>query len=311
MNKILVIGFLSLFACQKKAVPTSDANQCVALTSCDVDGGDLATQLVDSGGLVDALLPTLLPHLPKGPQGDKGDAGPQGVQGEQGLQGLQGPQGAAGQSVSLTDVVTTLYPDVVNALTPLLPPGPPGLPGLNGLDGVPGQQGLQGLQGVKGDKGDTGDTGPVGPTGAQGPKGDAGGVGSNGSNGNTSVLTATRVFNASGSCTTPPCDYVSATPVSTQTIFVPPVLNVVYGDQKIGTAFVIFGNVAKCTYTGNNKSGSALALYEFTSCADLDGNPLTLGPGQPFAFTGNLSLGLGTGSGTSQTLQIVAYFQIQ
>ncbi len=211
-------------AVEEEVLPVDDGTaQCepITITTCS------------SAGELKPLIDALTPLLPQGPKGDAGEsvsltdvvtavlpllsAGPQGD---------VGPQGPAGQSVLLEDVLI--------AVTPLLPPGPQGVPG---------------VQGDVGPQGDKGDTGAAGPTGE---KGDAGGVGSNGGNGNTSVLSATRVFNAGGSCTAPPCDYVSATPVNTQVIFVPPVLNVVYGDQKVGAAFVVFGNVDKCTYTGNN-----------------------------------------------------------
>jgi hypothetical protein len=83
------------------------------------------------------------------------------------------------------------------------------------------------------------------------------------------VLSATRVFSPSTQ------DYTGSLTINSQAVFVPSVLNVVVGDQKIGVAYVTFG-ATKCTYTGNNKSGSALALYEFTSCKDANDNVLTM-----------------------------------
>ncbi len=321
MSKFVVLMclFVGFTACKKavpgttsaeeEVLPVDDGTQCLPITTCS-GAGELAP-------LIPGLVSVLTPLLPQGPKGERGLDGFDGLNGADGAQGLQGdigPQGPAGQSVFLEDVLMSVIP--------FLTPGPQGIPGTNGLPGAQGdvgpqgpigptgagEQGPVGATGSVGPKGDQGDTGPAGPTGE---KGDAGGVGSNGSNGNTSVLSATRVFNAAGSCTTPPCDYVSVTPVNSQTVFVPPVLNVIFGEQKVGTAFVTYSNLAKCTYTGNNKSGSALALYEFTGCADLDGNPLTLAPGQPFAFNGTLGISIGSGSGTSSTLQVVAFFQIQ
>jgi hypothetical protein len=324
MSKFVVLMclFVGFTACKKtvpgtateEEFPIDDGSaQCLPITSCS-GAGELAP-------LLPGLVSVLTPLLPKGPQGERGLDGFDGLNGQDGAQGLQGdagPQGPAGQSVFLEDVLMSVIPFLPQG--PQGIPGFDGLPGTNGLPGVQGdvgpqgppgptgagEQGPQGLTGDTGSKGDKGDKGDAGPTGEQGP---AGSVGANGSS-NTSVLTATRVFNAAGSCTTPPCDYVSATPVNTQVVFVPPVLNVVYGDQGLGLAYVSFGTT-KCTYKGNNKSGSALALYEFLSCADGDGNALPLGPGQPFAFNGTLSIAIGAGSGTASTLQIVAYFQIQ
>lgn len=296
---LLSILCLSAQACGKKAIPGK---------TTDEQAADVEAAVLDDSGFLANLVEALKPFLPSGPQGEKGLDGKDGVDGlagpkgekgdrgwtgEPGVPGLPGGQGPKGDKGDPGDI------------------GPQGLQGVVGAQGPKGDKGDTGSQGPKGDKGDTGDVGPAGATGPQGEPGPAGSVGANGSNGNTSLLSATRVFSASGNCTTPPCDYVNATPVNTQATFVPPVLNVVFGDQKVGSAFVTFSDVAKCTYTGNNKSGSALALYEFTSCADLSGNPLTLAPGQPFAFSGTVGLSLGTGSGTSQTLQVSAILQIQ
>ncbi len=138
----------------------------------------------------------------------------------------------------------------------------------------------------------------VGSTGATGPVG-ANGVGFS----NTSILSAVRTFS-------PTTDYVGTTTVNTQAIFTPSVLNVVVGDQKVGLAYVNFGST-KCTYTGNSKSGSALAMYEFTFCKDSDGSLLpNMKPGKPFAWTGSVSVQVGDGSGTDSPVQIVAFFQI-
>ncbi len=303
---ILLTASLTIGGCRASTLPNgplppndSPATECTALTSCDAEaGGSLVKTLIDAG-----LPQALAPFLPQGPKGDAGVAGTNGVDGQsvflsdvvtEVLASLPPPiPGKDGTSVSLTDVVA--------AVVPLIPTPQ------NGADGLPGVAGPQGPQGTVGAKGDKGDAGAQGPTGSQGP---AGTVGANGSS-NTSVLTATRVFSSSGSCLTPPCDYTGTSTVNTQAVFVPPVLNVVYGDQKIGAAYVLFNSVAKCTYVGNNKSGSALALYTFVSCADVDGNALTLAPGQPFAFTGGVTVQIGDGSGTSTTLQVVAFFQIQ
>ncbi len=282
MNKLFFVTIFCLASCQKSVVgdattlePVGD--QCVALTSCDVTGGGLAQQLLDAG-----LLQSLLPHLPVGPQGVQGLQGDPGAQGPQGLQGLQGVQGRAGNT----------GPQGLQGL-----PGSLGSQGPMGLDGAQGVPGLPGTPGAKGDKGDVGSAGPKGDTGVQG----ANGVGFS----NTSVLSAVRVFSPATA------DYAGTTTVNTQAMFVPSVLNVVVGDQKIGFAHVLFGDTT-CNYVGNNKSGAALALYEFQNCKDGDGNVLPLmTPGYPFAFTGTVTLKVGDGSGTASPVQIVSYFQIQ
>jgi hypothetical protein len=282
MSKFIVLCLtVSVVACQERGIPGSvlqetlpvedDVAQCLPITSCS-GVGELAP-------LIPGLVAILTPLLPQGPKGDIGLDGFDGLPGVKGDVGPQGPQGEAGQSVFLEDVLI--------AVTPLLPPGPQGAPGLDGLPGPPGLPGVQGNKGSRGDKGDTGLQG-------------ANGVGFS----NTSVLSAVRTFS-------PTTDYVGSTTVNTTATFVPSVLNVVVGDQKIGLAYVRFGTT-KCTYTGNNKSGSALALYEFTSCEDGDGNALlTMKPGVPFAFTGTISLQVGDGSGTAVPVQIVSFFQIQ
>jgi hypothetical protein len=120
--------------------------------------------------------------------------------------------------------------------------------------------------------------------------------------GNTSSLSATRTFN-------PTTDYTGSITVSNATVFVPPVLSVYYGSQGTGYAYVTFGGI-KCTYQGNNKSGSALALYEFLHCVDGE-TSMALGPGQPFPFTGTITLAIGDGSGTTSPIQVLAFLQVQ
>lgn len=219
--------------------------------------------------------------------------------------------------------------ELVGLLTPLLPKGEQGLPGQDGAPGATVEEVLASVlpllpQGEKGAQGDVGPAGPAGTNGQSvslsdvvdavlplvpaGPTGSVGVTGPTGANGvgfsNTSVLSAVRVFNPSMQ------DYVGSTTVNTQAIFVPSVLNVVVGDQKTGFSYVTFGST-KCTYTGNNKSGAALAMYEFTSCSDGDGNLLPdMKPGVPFAFEGAVTLQVGEGSGTLSPVQIVSFFQI-
>ncbi len=228
-----------------------------------------------------------------GPQGDAGPAGPQGT------------AGADGQAFNAENLFQSTVDAVIaylTANTQLLPAGPQGAQGLagtNGTAGAPGTNGLPGTPGAPGQKGDPGDTGPKGNTGSPGATG-ANGVGFS----NTSVLSAVRTFS-------PTTDYPGATTVNTQAIFVPSVLNVVVGDQKIGLAYVSFGTT-KCTYTGNNKSGSALALYEFTDCRDADNNVVAdKKPGAPFAFTGTVTLTVGPGAGELTPVQVVSFLQVQ
>ncbi len=221
-----------------------------------------------------------------------GADGAQGPAGEAGPKGDVGPAGADGQAFNAETLFQSTVTAVVDYLTAgnLLPAGP------QGDQGPQGQPGLAGGQGPTGDQGETGADGEKGPTGSQG----ANGVGFS----NTSVLSAVRTFS-------PTTDYPGATTVNTQAIFVPSVLNVVVGDQKIGLAYVTFGPT-KCTYTGNNKSGSALALYEFTDCRDADNNVVAdKKPGQPFAFTGTVTLTVGDGSGTAAPVQVVSFLQVQ
>ncbi len=208
--------------------------------------------------------------------GADGAAGVTGEPGVAGAQGAQGPAGAAGIAPTVEDILT--------AVIPFLPAGPHGVAGLPGLNGA---------QGIPGDVGATGAAGERGPQGANG-------VGFS----NTSVLSAVRTFS-------PTTDYPGATTVNTSAIFVPSVLNVVVGEQKIGLAYVSFGST-KCTYTGNNKSGAALALYEFTDCRDADDNILDdKRPGTPFAFTGTVTLTVGPGSGEAAPVQVVSFLQVQ
>jgi|GEM_PF-5672309 len=219
--------------------------------------------------------------------------------------------------------------ELIGLLTPLLPRGEQGSPGQDGAPGATVEEVLASVLPLlpQGEKGDQGDVGPMGPAGSDGqsvslsdvvdavlplvpagPTGSVGATGATGANGvgfsNTSVLSAVRVFSPAMQ------DYVGSTTVNTSAMFVPSVLNVVVGDQKDGLAYVSFGTTI-CTYTGNSKSGSALAMYEFTSCSDSSGNPMPdKQPGVPFAFTGTITLQVGDGSGTVSPVQIVSFFQI-
>ncbi len=158
--------------------------------------------------------------------------------------------------------------------------------------------------------GPTGLTGPAGPQGLQGvpgqtgPKGDTGSAGPGGGSSNTSMLSATRTYN-------PITDYVGTTTITTSSTFVPAVLTVIAGNQNTGLAYVFFGTT-KCSYVGNNKSLSALGLYTFQSCKDDQGSTVAaMTPGQPFAFTGTITVQIGDGAGTDSPTQAVAFLQVQ
>ncbi len=215
--------------------------------------------------------------------------GAPGEQGATGATGPQGPAGAAGTAGATLD-------EVITAVLPLLPPGPQGQQGAQGDEGATGPQGLPGSEGATGPQGNAG---AQGNEGATGPKGNDG-VGFS----NTSVLSAVRTFN-------PTTDYAGSTTVNTPATFVPSVLSVVVGDQQVGAAYVDFGN-KRCVYVGNNKAGSALALYSFVRCSDADGETInTMTPGHPFAFTGKITLSVGDGAATTGPIQVIAHLQIQ
>ncbi len=286
--KYLLSLFVILAACRPATLPKAptpdEEPQCTALTSCDLDGtngtGTIET-LIDA--LVENGLPEALkPYLPKGETGARGEAGAKGDTGAAGPQGPQGFVGAPGATGA-----QGLQGDV-------------GPQGDEGLPGLPGPQGIAGSQGPAGAKGDTGNTGPAGPTGTPGSNGS---VGAQGGVGNTSLLSATRTFN-------PTTDYAGSITVNSQAVFVPPIISVYFGNQGTGFAYVYF-DTTKCTYQGNNKSGSALALFEFVDCRDAAEAVVATTPGTPFAFAGTVTLVIGAGTGTSKPVQAVAFLQIQ
>ncbi len=230
---------------------------------------------------------------PGGPQGDAGAAGPQGETGIQGPQGDIGAQGFVGPQGDIG------------------PQGVAGFQGPQGFQGGVGPQGSTGPQGnagAQGPKGATGSTGAPGSQGNAGSKGDKGDVGIQGPPGtgfsNTSVLSATRTYG-------PVTDYPGSVTTATPAVFVPKTLKVADGEQKIGYAYLDFGTT-RCTYVGNNKSGEALALYTFVCCQNENGDSVaSMTPGKAFAFTGTITLTVGSGASTSSATQVVAFLQIQ
>ena len=281
MNKFMMfVCVLSIVACGKKVpakAPPAKPNQCVALDTCNANDQ-----------LVPEIVSQVLADLPPPEQGAKGDTGSQGETGLQGAQGLQGEKGFSGVAGPKGDT------------------GDTGAQGLAGLQGATGLQGLTGLTGATGSQGATGPKGDTGLTGAQGPKGDAGPAGSPGQNGigNTSALSATRIYSPAVA------DYVGTTTVTNATVFVPPIISVVYGNQNTGAAYVDFGTT-RCSYLGNNKAGSALALYTFVSCKDDQGAVVPgLTPGQPFSYSGSITVSVGNGADMSVPTQVSVIMQI-
>lgn len=281
---VAIVFALTLLACEPRSVPgnpsTDDTtNECTAVTTCNVGDSGLAQQFLEGG-----LLNLLASQLPPGAKGDTGATGPQGVAGTNGVDGFDGFPGLKGDK---------------GDTGPQGPPGLDGFPGLNGTNGAPGLNGSNGSPGAKGNTGNTGATGPAGSPGVTGPQGPPGTGFSN-----TSVLSATRTYG-------PTTDYPGTINTATNATFVPSTIKVVEGDQKTGYAYLDFGTT-RCKYQGNNKCESALALYVFVSCRDTNGNVVAaMVPGKPFAFTGTITLSIGTGADTSSPTQAVAFLQIQ